>query len=48
MRGETRQQAAFSLVQPAQRVPKGYPIRRIEELAGAEMKRLSPVFDEMC
>jgi transposase len=47
MRGETKQQAAFSLVQPAQRVPKEHPIRRIKELADAELKRLSPVFDEM-
>jgi transposase len=47
MRGETKQQAAFSLVQPAQRVPKGHPIRRIKELADAELKRLSPVLDEM-
>ena len=47
MRGDVKQQAAFTLVQPAQRVPKDHPIRRIKELADAELKRLSPVFDEM-
>lgn len=47
MRGEVKQQAAFSLVQPDERVPKEHPIRRIKQLADAELKRLSPVFDEM-
>lgn len=47
MRGDVKQQAAFTLVQPAQRVPKDHPIRRIKELADAELRRLSPVFDEM-
>ena len=37
----------LSLVGPDQRVPKDHPIRRIKELADAELKRLSPVFDEM-
>jgi transposase len=47
MRGEASSQSAFTLVQPAQRVPKEHPIRRIKELADAELKALSPVFDEM-
>ena len=47
MRGETKQQAAFTLVQPAQRVPKDHPIRRIKELADQELRNLSPVFDAM-
>lgn len=47
MRGETKQQAAFTLVQPAQRVPKDHPIRRIKELADRELRNLSPVFDAM-
>src|SRR5579863_5203427 len=47
MRGEASEQAAFTLVQPAQRVPKEHPIRRIKELADAELKLLSPVFDTM-
>jgi transposase len=37
----------LSLVGPEQRVPKDHPIRRIKELADAELKRLSPVFAEM-
>ena len=47
MRGDVKQQSAFTLVQPAQRVPKDHPIRRIKELADAELRRLSPVFDEI-
>lgn len=47
MRGESKQQAAFTLVQPAQRVPPNHPIRRIKELADKELRNLSPVFDAM-
>ena len=47
MRGESKQQVAFTLVQPAQRVPKDHPIRRIKELADRELRNLSPVFDVM-
>lgn len=48
MRGDVRRQSSMlSLVGPDQRVPKDHPIRRIKELADAELKRLSPVFDEM-
>lgn len=47
MRGESKQQAAFSLVQPGQRVPQDHPIRRIKELADKELRNLSPVFDSM-
>ena len=47
MRGEYVQQVAFTLVQPAQRVPKDHPIRRIKGLADAELRNLSPVFDVM-
>lgn len=37
----------LSLVGPEQRVPKDHPIRRIKQLADAELERLSPVFDQM-
>jgi transposase len=47
MRGEDTNQAGFSLVQPAQRVPKDHPIRRIKEMADKQLKHLSPVFDTM-
>ena len=47
MRGEDTKQAGFSLVQPAQRVPKDHPIRRIKELADTQLKYLSPVLDTM-
>ncbi|WP_164013023.1 transposase [Pyxidicoccus trucidator] len=47
MRGEVRGQSSFSLVQPAQRVPQGHPIRRIKALADAQLAALSPVFDAM-
>lgn len=47
MRGESKKQAAFTLVQPAHRVPTGHPIRRIKELADKELRDLSPVFDVM-
>lgn len=42
-----KQQAGFSLVQPAQRVPKDHPIRRIKTMADEQLKELSPLFDEM-
>lgn len=35
------------MVQPAQRVPKDHPIRRIKEMADKQLKHLSPVFDTM-
>lgn len=48
MRGKNdAQQAIFTLVTPAQVVPADHPIRRIKELADAELAKLSPVFDEM-
>jgi transposase len=47
MRGENTKQAGFSLVQPAQRVPKDHPIRRIKAMADTQLKHLSPVFDTM-
>ena len=47
MRGETKKQAGFSLVQPEDRVPKDHPIRRIKQMADAQLERLSSVFDEM-
>lgn len=47
MRGEVRKQSSFSLVQPAQRVPQGHPIRRIKELADAQLEELSFVFEAM-
>jgi transposase len=48
MRGEVeRQETMFSLMTPSRRVPKDHPIRRIKEIADAELGRLSPVFDRM-
>jgi len=48
MRGDVKKQSTmFSLIGPAQRVPKDHPIRRIKELADEELARLSSVFDEM-
>jgi transposase len=48
MRGDVKKQSTmFSLMGPAQRVPKDHPIRRIKELADEELARLSSVFDEM-
>ena len=37
----------LTTVGPDKRVPKDHPIRRIKDLADAELKRLSPVFNEM-
>lgn len=48
MRGQVnRQETMFSLMTPARRVPQDHPIRRIKEIADAELSRLSPVFAEM-
>src|SRR5216684_575801 len=48
MRGGVEQQETmFSLMTPSRRVPKDHPIRRIKEIADAELARLSPVFDRM-
>ena len=47
MRGESEQQLGFSLVRPDLMVPRGHPIRTIKVLADAELRRLSPVFDQM-
>jgi transposase len=35
------------VIDPERRVPKDHPIRRIKQLAGAALKQLSPLFDEM-
>jgi transposase len=48
MRGGVEQQESmFSLMTPSRRVPKDHPIRRIKEIADAELARLSSVFDRM-
>ena len=47
MRGESEQQLGFSLVRPDLLVPEDHPIRTIKVLADAELRRLSPVFDQM-
>ncbi len=47
MRGEERRQRAMVVVDPEERVPREHRIRRIEQLAEAGLKGLSPVFDEM-
>lgn len=48
MRGEvSKQETMLSLVSPGSRVPSDHPIRRIKQLADAELARLSPVFDGM-
>ena len=48
MRGRAeRQETMFSLMTPAQRVPKDHPIRRIKAIADRELERLSPVLDRM-
>jgi hypothetical protein len=45
MRGEAeRQVGMLTLVQPEHRIPAEHPIRRINALADAELRRLSPVF----
>ena len=45
MRGASEQQLGFSLVRPDLLVPEDHPIRTIEMLADAELRRLSAVFD---
>ena len=48
MRGKVeRQETMLTLMTPSKRVPKDHPIRRIKEIADAELERLSDVFDEM-
>lgn len=48
MRGEAnRQEVMLSLWTPEQRVPQDHPLRQIKALCDRELKRLSPVFDEM-
>jgi transposase len=48
MRGEAeRQVPLMTLTTPERRVPKDHPIRRIKQLADAELVRLSPLFDSM-
>jgi transposase len=48
MRGEVeRQVPMLTLTTPEQRVPKDHPIRRIKQVADAELRALSPVFDGM-
>lgn len=47
MRGDETKQVGFSLVQPAQRVPKDHPIRRIKTMADTQLKYLSPLLDTM-
>ena len=47
MRGESEQQLGFSLVRPDLLVPVDHPIRTIKVRADTELRRLSPVFDQM-
>lgn len=48
MRGTPEKQAMMlSLISPEQRVPKDHPIRRIKVMADQELKKLSPVFNQM-
>ena len=48
MRGDVeRQVPMLTLTTPDARVPKDHPIRRIKQLADAELRTLSPVFDQM-
>jgi transposase len=48
MRGNvTRQATMLSLVGPEQRVPRDHPIRRIRQLADAQLQKLSPVLGAM-
>src|SRR6202047_5523819 len=48
MRGEERRQRAMLGVFDAEpRGPKEHPLRRIQQLGGAALKELSPLFDEM-
>jgi transposase len=46
MRGEERRQRAMLLImEPDDRVPREYPLRRVKELADAALVQLSPLFD---
>jgi transposase len=48
MRGESNPQASMlALINPEDLVPRDHPIREIKRLADAQLKQLSPVFDEM-
>lgn len=48
MRGTVeRQETMLTLMTPSRRVPQDHPIRRIKEIADAELERLSDVLDEM-
>src|SRR5262245_66525231 len=48
MRGEgERQMPLITLTTPERRVPPDHPIRRIKQVADAELARLSPVFATM-
>lgn len=48
MRGEpNRQEVLLSLWTPEQRVPTSHPLRKIKGLCDRELKRMSPIFDEM-
>jgi transposase len=48
MRGFFEKQATMlTLISPESRVPKDHPLRRIKRMAEQELKRLSPVFDQM-
>jgi transposase len=44
---DKRQRALLVVINPAQRIPQGHPLRRIKALAAAARKELSPVFDKM-
>ena len=48
MRGQsTGQEAMFSYVSPASRVPTDHPLRRVRAMADAALSTLSPTFDAM-
>lgn len=48
MRGETNAPTSIlALISPQDLVPKHHLIREIKRLPDAELKRLSPVFDQM-
>ena len=44
---DKRQRALLVVINPAQRIPQGHPLRRIKALAAAARKELSPVFAGM-
>ncbi len=47
MRGHFTKQVSLVTVGPEARIPKNHPIRRIKEIADAELARLSPQLDAM-